>query len=458
MSDASAQDDLTQSPPEAEAQRPPAKKADANDRSIETITDLLALEQEADRLRRSLDEKERTLESMTEGFRRLEDRLEDRHLAFDELKQEIELKTALLGQAKARIKRLEIDRQAQSIPDSQSDDLAAVLVDEGRTQAVPQKLPEPRSKRRSRFPLAALAIAGAALAIWLLADQSRDPSPPGDTVTPVAVTESDDEQPPAVAVEQPEEQAPVEAPALPDPLPTTQDRLTSGRLGPLLARVPDSRYSMGRNTPIRDDTGPAHIVEIPAFLIGVHEVTFDDYDLFARSTGRRIPSDFGWGRGQRPVIDVSWHDATAYANWLTGQTGQRYRLPSESEWELVASGGVTTSFWWGHYLVPGKAICFDCNTRWDNRSTAPVASLPPNPLGLHDTAGNAAEWVTDCYQPSYAGTPNDGRPHDEGACEQRVVRGGSFASPSRALRRFARSHQSPETRLNTIGFRIARDL
>jgi formylglycine-generating enzyme required for sulfatase activity len=214
---------------------------------------------------------------------------------------------------------------------------------------------------------------------------------------------------------------------------------------------------MGHNTLSGGDSGPEREVTVPPFLIGVHEVTFEQYDRFVRSTGRRFPDDYGWGRGTRPAVGVSWSEAEAYASWLARQTGRRYRLPSEAEWELAARAGSAGSYWWAFGMEPGRAVCLDCGTQWDNRSTAPVGSFPANPFGLHDTAGNALEWVADCWAPSYDGAPADGRPRLDGGCDYRVARGGAFNKPAASLRVWARNKQVPETRLNSLGFRVARD-
>jgi formylglycine-generating enzyme required for sulfatase activity len=205
------------------------------------------------------------------------------------------------------------------------------------------------------------------------------------------------------------------------------------------------------------DEHPEHQVQVRGFLIGANEVTFADYDRFARAAGRRLPDDFGWGRGRRPVVDVSWVDAQAYAQWLSRQTGRRYRLPSEAEWEYAARGGTQSSYWWGGGPQPGRALCFNCGSTWDGRSTAPVGSFEPNPYGLYDTAGNVLEWTADCYRPSYEGAPADGSAWDQAPCDGRVARGGAFDKPAKSLRSTARAQLGPDTRLNMLGFRVARD-
>ncbi len=205
-----------------------------------------------------------------------------------------------------------------------------------------------------------------------------------------------------------------------------------------------------------EDFSPAHSVQLAPFLLGVYEVTFQEYDRFAQMTGRPLPHDFGWGRGNQPVVSVSWGDAVAYTEWLSRETGHTYRLPSEAEWEFAARGGTTSSFWWGFALEPERAVCFDCGTAWDRRSPAPVGRFAANPFGLYDTTGNAMEWVADCYHATYHNAPADGRPWLDATCSERVARSGAFNKPSASMRVYARAHFSAATKLNSLGFRVAR--
>src|SRR5438874_738666 len=132
------------------------------------------------------------------------------------------------------------------------------------------------------------------------------------------------------------------------------------------------------------DERPVHLVLIPRpFAMGRYEVTFEEYDVFARATGREQLADRGWGRGHRPVINVSWEDAVAYAKWLSQQTGKRYRLPTEAEWEYAARVGTETAYWWGNEVGKNRANCDGYGgSQWDNKQTAPVGSFQPNPWGL----------------------------------------------------------------------------
>ncbi|MEJ2344093.1 MAG: SUMF1/EgtB/PvdO family nonheme iron enzyme [Gammaproteobacteria bacterium] len=251
------------------------------------------------------------------------------------------------------------------------------------------------------------------------------------------------------------------APALPSglmkPGRTYQDFLKDGSSGPVMVQVAAGSFDMGspRNSPQFNER-PQHRVKVPGFSISKYEVTFDEYDHFAEATGRSKPEDGGWGRGQRPVVNVTWADAVAYAQWLSEQTGHEYRLPSEAQWEYAARAGTRTDYWWGDAAGKDHADCFNCGSRWDGKKTAPVGSFKANALGLYDTAGNAAEWLQDCYHPNYDGAPTDGSAWTGQGCSQRVIRGGSYRSPVDNLRSTQRSGMAPDTRVDSLGFRLVR--
>ena len=208
--------------------------------------------------------------------------------------------------------------------------------------------------------------------------------------------------------------------------------------GPLpeMVNVPAGRFLMGSSqwNPL-DSQGPMHEVVIGTpFAMSKYEVSFAEYDAFAQASGRSLPDDEGWGRGTRPVINVSWLDAQEYAQWLSKITGERYRLPSEAEWEYAARAGSSTAYSWGDEIGSNRANCWGCGSQWDRAKTAPVGSFPANAFGLHDMHGNVSEWVEDCYSDSYAGTPSDGTARVGDDCGYRVVRGGSWYNGPRASR------------------------
>ncbi len=212
------------------------------------------------------------------------------------------------------------------------------------------------------------------------------------------------------------------------------------------------------------DEWPVHWVAIRSFVIGLYEVTFEEYDAFAKATGRQLPADQGWGRGGRPVINVSWGDAQAYAAWLSEQTGKRYRLPTEAEWEYAARAGTETAYWWGGDVrQDGKvwANCWGCGSEWDNKQAAPVGSFRANPFGLYDMAGNVWEWTQDCWHDNYNGAPVNGEAWLEskrGDCSLRIIRGGTWNLRSTSIRPAERGGTSPAARVTNIGFRLVTDL
>ena len=234
---------------------------------------------------------------------------------------------------------------------------------------------------------------------------------------------------------------------------------------PEMVVVPPGSYMMGSP---EDEVGryfneePRHLVRIAhSFAVGVHEVTFIEWDacVAAGGCGDYSPEDMGWGRGSRPVIHVSWEDAWEYARWLSRETGEEYRLLSEAEWEYVARAGTTTARYWGESESAqcrygngydstadselglrtrrgGRVPLVECSDRFAN--TAPVAAYRANAFGIHDMLGNVWEWTEDCWNgaarnwrnldlpaDAYLDAPADGSAWLSGDCDRRVLRGGS---------------------------------
>ncbi|WP_353570121.1 SUMF1/EgtB/PvdO family nonheme iron enzyme [Candidatus Albibeggiatoa sp. nov. BB20] len=241
------------------------------------------------------------------------------------------------------------------------------------------------------------------------------------------------------------------------PLAVFRDNLKRGGFGPTMLKLPEGSFLLGvkSSLPYQDER-PQTEVSLQSFSISRYEVTFDEYDAFAANTNRKLPSDKGWGRGKRPVINISWHDAVDYTKWLAEQTGKTYRLPSEREWEYAATAGVNTFYWWGSGLGNNKANCAVCGSQWDAKQTAPVGSFPSNNFGLHDSIGNVMEWTTTCFRPSYRGTPSHGQIWEGGDCSRRIVRGSSYRTYENSLRMTKRHNYSPRTRMDTLGFRVVR--
>jgi len=240
-----------------------------------------------------------------------------------------------------------------------------------------------------------------------------------------------------------------------------QSPLKSGGQGPEMAVVAPGEFTMGNNR--RPFTSPEHKIAITRpYAIGTHEVTFNDFDRYAKASGRALPSDEGWGRGNRPAINISWQDAQRYAKWLSEETGQKYRLPSEAEWEFAARAGTDTPFWWGDGSARGKANCRrGCASEFNSLfsiSSAPVANYKANPYGLYDTSGNVGEWVQDCFLGDFTNHRNDARPVQLKNCELRVIRGGSMREPLRNITSDYRTGLSEKATSKEVGFRLVMEL
>ncbi|MHB0772305.1 SUMF1/EgtB/PvdO family nonheme iron enzyme [Bradyrhizobium sp. 1.29L] len=205
---------------------------------------------------------------------------------------------------------------------------------------------------------------------------------------------------------------------------------------------------------------PQHKVSITKPLaVGRYEVTFDEWDACFAAGGCKTPgSSQSWGRGRRPVINISWDDSKEYAAWLSRMTGKEYRLLSEAEWEFAARAGTETLYSWGNEVGAGRANCNGCGSEWDNDKTAPVGSFKPNKFGLYDMHGNVWEWVEDCFSDNYADAPSDGSPSLTGNCNRHVIRGGSWITVPRAMRSANRHRDDVNGRYFATGVRIARTL
>jgi formylglycine-generating enzyme required for sulfatase activity len=242
-----------------------------------------------------------------------------------------------------------------------------------------------------------------------------------------------------------------------------RDRLKNGSEGPEMIVIPAGKFRMGdiQGKHGKDEL-PVHQVNFQkAFAASKYEITFAQYDEFAKATGRKLPDDEGWGRGRQPVIHVSWNDAVAYAKWLSQQTGKHYRLPTEAEWEYVARAEAETIYWWGDGVKQGSANCRGCGSRWDGKQPAPVGSFKPNQFGLYDTAGNVAERVQDCWHENYEGAPTEGSAWEEkngGDCGRRVVRGGSWFRAHDWARSSHRFSNRPTHTGRAVGIRLVREI
>ncbi len=288
----------------------------------------------------------------------------------------------------------------------------------------------------------------------------KTPVPTNNTVA-VRPAPTQQQQPPAPSAQTtaPAEPKPVVPRDPPRALEVYQDNLARGGLGPVMIKLSDGTFTMGAkaSSPFQDEL-PPHEVRLQSFSISRFEITFEEFDAFAESTGLALPKDKGWGRGKQPVINITWEEAVDYTKWLSQQTGHQYRLPSEREWEYAAGAGKDSLYWYGNELGRNRGNCAVCGSQWDNNQPAPVGSFQPNPLGLNDTIGNVLEWTVDCFRSNYIGSPITGNLWQGGDedCSHRMARSGSFRSYENALRTTKRNNYSPRTRLDNLGFRVVR--
>ncbi len=280
--------------------------------------------------------------------------------------------------------------------------------------------------------------------------------------------------PPSLESTQVATAAPSTAVIRPKPAPGSIASMTPGTtlrecdVCPEMVVVPAGSFIMGSPTSEQDrdsNEGPQHQVTISRkFAVGKYEVTFDEWDACVREGGcGHQPSDQGWGRGKRPVINVSWNDAKQYVQWLLRKTGKNYRLLTEAEWEYAARAGTTTPFSTGATINATQANYNATQsyagsvTGHYRQQTVPVGSFEPNAFGLHDIHGNVWEWTEDCWNANYQLAPGDGSAWASSDCGWRVLRGGSWFSNPRNLRSASRSRDHLRfLRGDGFGFRVAR--
>jgi len=250
---------------------------------------------------------------------------------------------------------------------------------------------------------------------------------------------------------------------------------TIDKLKQQMVTIPAGTFEMGSRV-FGEDESPVHIVNIESFLLSSYEINFDQYDFFANATGRSLPDDQDWGRGTRPVINVSWHDSKAFIEWLNKETGERYRLPSEAEMEYAAragsqggqmdatGGGMLAGPYWDMFPWEADFSChrgqFGYHERVCERAegTAPVGSFEPNSYGLFDIYANVSEWVEDCGTDNYANGPYDNKPIVHQDCKRRGLRGSNYVYGEEQLYFSARYSLPPSHKEKTSGFRIAMDI
>ncbi|MGY6587986.1 MAG: SUMF1/EgtB/PvdO family nonheme iron enzyme [Wenzhouxiangella sp.] len=235
---------------------------------------------------------------------------------------------------------------------------------------------------------------------------------------------------------------------------------------PEMVQIPAGRFIMGSppdESQRHDNEGPQRQVNISAFALGSTPVTFAQWDACVADGGcSHRPSDQGWGRGNRPVINVSWNDAQEYIRWLSHKTGEGYRLASEAEWEFAVRAGKTTRFSTGNCITTyqanfdGRNPAQGCPRGEFRQRTTLVKEFGPNDWGLYDLHGNVWEWVQDCWNSNHNGAPTNGSARTSGDCNRAVARGGSFLDVGSRLRGAHRFGRIRDSRTNFQGFRVAR--
>lgn len=238
--------------------------------------------------------------------------------------------------------------------------------------------------------------------------------------------------------------------------PQLGDEMTEPVLGMQFVYIEPGSFVMGspESEPNRYPDEKQHKVRIKSgFWMGKYEVTFGQYDAFAKATHHARPFDELWGRGKRPVMDVKWFDAVDFARWLSKKSGHHYRLPTEAEWEYAARAGTTTAYSWGDN--PSDFPAYAWNTTDANNQTHPVGLKKPNPWGLYDMHGNVWEWTASTYVKEYDGSELRGSSRKSKAL--RSVRGGAWYFHPKGMRSADRRIYSPWLHWPYIGFRLVRD-
>ena len=228
---------------------------------------------------------------------------------------------------------------------------------------------------------------------------------------------------------------------------------------PEMSIIPPGTFMIGSTKGRKRERPVSKITITKSLAVSRYEVTFDQWDACFNAGGcSKKPSDRGWGRHSRPVINILLTDIDEYVTWLTKKTGQIYRLPSESEWEYAARAGSQTEFSWGDEMQTGAANCRGCGTKWSGLKSAPAGQFKPNAWGLYDMHGNVFEYVTDCWSRNHYNIPTNGLAKKTASCLSKVIKGGSWYYLPKVSRSASRVRNDKRVFSYFIGFRVFREL
>tara|TARA_R110000787_G_scaffold16622_25_gene50837 strand:- start:83135 stop:83935 length:801 start_codon:yes stop_codon:yes gene_type:complete len=229
---------------------------------------------------------------------------------------------------------------------------------------------------------------------------------------------------------------------------------------PEMAVIPAGEFIMGDKAGRPTEKPTVRVKLARPFALSRTEITWNHWQACVAAKGcDAIASDHGWGRGKRPVINMTFAQAEAYIAWLSRITGKIYRMPSEAEWEYAARGGTRTHYWWGDEVGQGLANCRECGAgEFSGHKSAPTRTFKPNPFGLYEMHGNIWEWTADCWHPNHEGADPTGKPRVTEKCLLKTIRSGSWYYFSPVSKAASRAKNDARMKSYNIGIRVAREM
>ncbi|MCJ7558632.1 MAG: formylglycine-generating enzyme family protein [Gammaproteobacteria bacterium] len=333
----------------------------------------------------------------------------------------------------------------------------AELVPAGWTPPAKVTAPSLAEKAPATDPKAGSAVSAGSSALVAAAEPPARAAPKAEVATP-AEAKQGDPAPGAVAGAESAARPVSDFPCTADLLKTRKrgcfDMLTDGSRGPLLRVLAAGEFRMGNDD--YPGEGPAHPASITSpYAISMFEITQSEFAQYCKATSGTCPGS-PWSDEDMPVVNVSWHDANKYVEWLSKATGQKYRLPTEAEWEYAARAGTTSLYPYGDEVSPTQAR-YSFEEPLDRPLPSTDKTTQRNGFELWHIVGNVREWVADDSL-AQGGSGNAQNGAGSGANPLRVVRGGSYASPAAELRSTARQGLPAQTKDTKTGFRLVREL